>query len=780
MANDEVAIERWDRIKDSGLYRDFEGTGVRVEGELFVVDVDVSTQAASDELLTALVQRWPDFFNQALRRSSGAVKVAFFGRISPATFGFSRTHHYGEREHVELWGAGRSHYFAVSGPHDKPPRVYSFLPPERAPWTVRLDSLPIFDRSDIDELITICDAILARHLEQMPESEHSSHQGETLYDLEPGQTFIHTDGTEEELSALEQRLLPDEGQRGLLDRKAWEASARKDHCNALIDRRGHLVVTDFFEGVKHRWKTDEPKGPVELPPKTIAVLEEARREQEAKNDAPPPSSGHRIADIERVEDSRETHDNAVLWLYRNMAYCQQAFKRRGRAAVSIWADGDFDKPTSILALRDLMQPYVWVEIGPKGGIKRHNPIDTWLALPGIIQVRDSQSRPNLAQPLFTEDGQQFANHYIPPQHPRRGGEIDTFLHRMECLIPDKTERNWELNFLAAKVQNPHWRMVAVAMIARETGTGRGLLAQTLGQLLGQRYVLSIPYAKITGGEGSRFNAELIDALMICINEARDVDERTYRGRNAAKEALKDFIEPNHAIRFRVEPKGEDAYHRGIATSTHIFSNNIDALPADENDRRLAVMLNGKQMTAGEVEVYRRWLNDPANLGALYRFLRDFPITQDKEVFNPFMAPKSRGRALMIEAGLTTLDHAWAEAYGKLRTATDLFTMSQIVQLTRHFMPSQSNMQPGFDDIVRRQTRAICGVHRIGIYNSTNWFIYYRSHREPVFAFEESWREKWTTAEADKIKKQLDKAQRVVDQPMRAFNKALHLVDKDKP
>lgn len=785
MANDEVAIQRWDRIKDSGLYRDFAGTGVRFDkGRMLVSDIDVKTAAPSDEIQAALFKRWPEFFIPALRRTSGAIKVAFFGQINPPTFKFARTHFYGDREHVELWGPGRTHYFAVSGPHAVPGRFYDFLPPERAPWTVRLDSLPVFNGDDVDELITICDAILARHLEQMPESELSSHQGETLYDLLPGQLFFHTDGTEEELNALEQRLLPEEGQRGILDRKAWELSERKDHCNALIDRRGRLVITDFLEGVKHRWATDKPQGPLDqLPAETIAALKRLRQEQEQKADepSPPPSSGHRISDIERVDDDpEETYKNAVFWLFRNMAYCAQAFRGHGRAVISVYPDGNFTTPVSLAALRDLLQPYCYVTVNKNGTPKRHHPIDAWLMLPGIIEVCGTQMRPNLTQPLFTEDGRQFVNHYVPPQHPRKGGEIDTFLHRMEGLIPDRIEREWELNFLAAKVQNPHWRMIAVAMIARETGTGRGLLAQTLGQLLGQRFVLSIPYAKVTGGEGSRFNSELIDALMVCVNEAREADARTFNGRNAAKEALKDFIEPNHAIRFRVEPKGVDAYHRGIATSTHIFSNNIDALPLDDNDRRLAVMLNGPQMTADAVEEYRRWLDAPANLGALYRFLRDFPIEQNKVIFDPFMAPRFHGRALMIEAGMTSLDHAFLEAHDKLRTATELFTMSQLVQLTRHFMPSQSNLMPGFDDLVRRQTRVICGVHRIGVVQGTNWRVRYRGTHDPVYAFDAAGRQKWTPETVERIKKQLDKAQRVVDQPTRNFNKALRLVDEDKP
>ena len=145
------------------------------------------------------------------------------------------------------------------------------------------------------------------------------------------------------------------------------------------------------------------------------------------------------------------------------------------------------------------------------------------------------------------------------------------------------------------------------MVAREMGSGRGLLAETLGRVLGERFVAPLPYAKLSGGAGSRFNAEVADKLLVCINESRDADDRKFAHKNAAREALKDFVEPNHRVPFRVEPKGQDAYFTRAAISTLVFTNNIDGLPLGDGDRRMAVVLNGPQMTVDERERFQAWM-----------------------------------------------------------------------------------------------------------------------------------------------------------------------------
>jgi hypothetical protein len=290
-------------------------------------------------------------------------------------------------------------------------------------------------------------------------------------------------------------------------------------------------------------------------------------------------------------------------------------------------------------------------------------------------------------------------------------------------------------------------------------------------VLGERFVVSIPYAKLSGGAGARFNAEMANRLLVYVNESPDADDHKFNNRNAAREALRDFVEPNHRIPFRVEPKRVDAYYTRASISTLILTNNINGLPLNEQDRRIAVVINGPQMNAAEREEYQAWMLKPENIGALYRHLRDFAVEQDTAIFDPYLAPKYHGRDLMIDAGKTAIDHAWEAALERLEQAADLYAMSQIVAVTRHFLKSH---RVESDDLVRRHT--VINGHRIGVKNGANWLVSYSGERERVYAFGEAAARRWTRADPRDIKAQLDKAQKVAEAPMKAFNKLLHSVD----
>lgn len=770
MPNDARAIRDWDRPR--GGHRPFAGTGVRIEDLMFVVDIDITTRKCIRDLLRALRKRWPGFFDGALERSSGGVTLAFFGQVSKPV-GYRHTARYGHGDHVEVFGSEATRYVAIDGPHSVAGRVYSFK--AGTPWDTRLDVLPVFDADEIGELIDLCDEVLARHLPRIPNSDQK-YQAAVVYDLEPGQTFILTDGTEIELTALERELMPGTECRGILTREAWSASTRKDHCNAIIGTRGQLIITDFMEGVSHRWLRDKPIDGVELSEESKAVLKAmVDKAQEAGTDqvdTGEPEPKGLLKDIRIGSTPELTYNNALACLLECVAWFPQAYGGRG-GAVSIYPTGEFQAPITLTTLRQHMMGYSFTTIGERGGVKTHNPVDAWMLRPERVKVSGVRMRPELPRPLFDEGDQHFINRYRPPAHPRGGGstrEFDAFLER---LVPDPVERAWVRNWLASKVQNPHWRMIALAMVARENGSGRGLLSETLGLLLGDRFVVPLPYAKLSGGSGSRFNAEMADKLLVCINESRDADDRKFAHKNAAREALKDFVEPNHELPFRVEPKNQDAYFTRAAISTLVFSNNIDGLPIGDGDRRMAVVLNGPQMTADEVVRFRGWLGQPENIGALYRALSCQAVESDRNVFDPYMAPEFHGRDLMIEASKTALDRAWDAAVAKIGSASDLYTMAQIIKLTRHYTGgARSN---DFDDLVEKHT--IINGYRIGTKHSTNWLVTFQGERQRVYALDDAGRRRYGGVQTSDILKQLVCSQKVVDSPDKLANKLLHLVEK---
>jgi hypothetical protein len=793
----------------------WDGTGVRVEGQLAVYDSDITIAEISDLVLDDFFEVDPEAFNSAVMRDSGAVTQALFFRTE-LPFRHHKTHSYTahpevlselaaayamperdgdehearltairaataklEPQKLEIYGPlSKGRHFQYEGEHS-PGRDYHCG--DRAPWNTKVSDLPLLPLGP-GPLIDRANAVLAKHLTLIPEPQDTG--GEVSYDLTDATEFYPKDADMATIGELAPGLAMG-AEHGIYGCLASTLSGSKSSANCKLYRSitGRIVVVNWAkDGRRHYMESEAPQPPVELSDETRAVLAALQPEPASESqstEAPdteetPPRASVRMDEIDRTIFGEATHDHAVDWLLGNIAYYGSAFNGRGGGGiVSIHPDGEFYKPVSLMTLRLSMVKYGYDRIGPRGGVTRVNPVDTWLARPEQIEVHGIRMRPELERPIFREDGLRYLNRYQAPVHPGSGGTIAPFETRMRGLLVEDDERAWFMNWARLLVQQPHWRMVAVAMIARDNGAGRGLLAQTLQMVLGEKFVVSMPYANISGG--SKFNAEVEGRLLLHVNEAASIEAHKWAGRNAAREALKDFVEPNHEVPFRVEPKGVDAYFTRAAVSTLIFSNHISGLPLDDADRRFAVLMNGPQMSAEQIADYRAWMAVPANIGALYRYLRDSAVEQDRSVFNPYMAPMFRGRELMIEAGKTALDHAWEAAVAKLETATELYCMSQVVTLTR-FMAQTRNTD--YDDMVKKHTFA--QGHRIGVKRpkEQNWKTRYGSgddNREPVFAFSDEAARKWTKADPREIKQQLDKAQAVIDAPTKAFNKLLHSV-----
>ena len=134
-----------------------------------------------------------------------------------------------------------------------------------------------------------------------------------------------------------------------------------------------------------------------------------------------------------------------------------------------------------LAYRNNMQ----IIEGPRGGApKKVNPADLWLEHPTRVTVAGLRLRPDKPEGLYTEDGKQWLNVYHAPKHPEAGGEVDTAIEFFEQLLPDQRERHWFLQSLAFKFLNPGVPGPGVIMVAKEHGTGRGMLAEIIKRLFG--------------------------------------------------------------------------------------------------------------------------------------------------------------------------------------------------------------------------------------------------------------------------------------------------------
>src|SRR5262249_23878576 len=111
---DRAEVLSWDRSA-------FTSTGMKIDGDLAVIDADIREPALIDALAKALDQRYPELFARGLVRHAGGVKEAWFARTeTPFRRIDSRRWCRGDpkdRHLVECFGSRRTRQFGVDGPH---------------------------------------------------------------------------------------------------------------------------------------------------------------------------------------------------------------------------------------------------------------------------------------------------------------------------------------------------------------------------------------------------------------------------------------------------------------------------------------------------------------------------------------------------------------------------------------------------------------------------------------------------------------------------------------
>jgi len=123
---DEAEVRSWDR---SALA----STGLKIDGDLAVIDVDVSEAALVEELASALDKSFPELFARGLVRHTGGPKEAWIARVdAPFRRLASRRWYRGgdpddpavPKHMVECFGSLGTRQFAIDGPHARGRRCW--------------------------------------------------------------------------------------------------------------------------------------------------------------------------------------------------------------------------------------------------------------------------------------------------------------------------------------------------------------------------------------------------------------------------------------------------------------------------------------------------------------------------------------------------------------------------------------------------------------------------------------------------------------------------------
>jgi Family of unknown function (DUF5906) len=350
-------------------------------------------------------------------------------------------------------------------------------------------------------------------------------------------------------------------------------------------------------------------------------------------------------------DTRANHDAALEYLLHYYVYLP-ATRGRGQA-ISVGERGPY--PIALASLRDMWGAYCWEEEGPRGGIRKHHPVNAWALQ--AARVAGVQCRPDIAKRVFADpiDNRLYVNTWHAPVHPAKGGSIKLFTDFVTGLIPDNHEHF--LDQLACKLQHPETRGIATVLVAhKRQGTGRGMLFDIVALLLGQAYTTTVAFSELF----SPFNEHLAK-LIVMINETRGaVDDYRSTKRQEMMEALKQQVDPKpqrHVVNYKFGLKNEVQ----VLTWYLFATNHLDALPIRYEDRRFNILRCGEKRDPVFYRELAAWTAEPANIGALYRWL----LKRDISRHDPHQYIDTDIREQMRDASTSDVEEAIENVLGAL-------------------------------------------------------------------------------------------------------------------
>lgn len=611
---DEALIDKWSR-ETKNL-----STGVRVEGRLIAIDIDVADAEAIAEIVEALPEAvWEKVQHAPVRRSTDRTKEAWFVTLAPGEKPISRLtsaafHHPhdpkgqdGATHRVEIFGGESGQQMGVFGAHTRDDSDVTVVRKEYV-WDgpsivdVPLDALPVLTRAD---LVAICDAasdtLTALGWTPKEYLPGGFSKPQVLFDLTEDMIFEtqeHGDLTLGEL--YDEARNADRGLR-LAASFHSKGSHNVTRCIASVGDDGALRVKDFETAHTHRVAAEAPRTVTEDAMERLrsAVAVEgsifgrtpvATRVEVALDAAPDDAGGDEPAGVGAAGD---VFEQIVEGLLNSHAYCAS----ENRCVLPL--EGGAETAMTMTNFRNLMKPQaITVRTGPRGGVQTFNPADLWLASDQRIDVNGHRFRPDMPDRVVSLDGKKYVNTHAALSWVEVGDAIvadvgKAFEALLAHLVPNPATRDWFRMWLASKVQRPQAANCGVLLIAEQQGTGRGTLFDMLQSAIGKQYYQTITSTELlgTGGQGT-YTDWAAQALLVTVEEVMaggDSGANMGWKRREAYERIKQLVDPRQRT-MRIRQKGINNYGQDVFFSLLMATNHLDALPLERNDRRIAVII----------------------------------------------------------------------------------------------------------------------------------------------------------------------------------------------
>jgi hypothetical protein len=704
----------------------WDGTGIRISHDLTFLDLDIKSQEVADEIIAMVRDLDPAAWERTIRRSSGAVSLAVawrsaeaFGQLNTATYTahpellpaleaarampVQSMEDYQARgqavhdamqalepQHVEIFGPKAKRLFQVDGRHSGEGDTARFyrIDSEQAPWNTPLTSLPLLPLP-AHEIISRAESILKARLTPIPMENKPS--GGVVYDLKPTTQFYPKGELVSTVAELADSLEwgAENGLYGCLPETLDSQS--QANCHLYVTISGRITVVDFKHGERKHYMASD------APPPSLELDDDARASLAAALGAAP--AGEPQSSFEADPGAHTPPDEVLRFLQRNFAIeresgkvvdlretdCDRALKDK-EAFTTIYAPFRFYVPA-----RTDKGKGTWVPV-----------TEAWRIHAERLTVEAVRFRPDKPFPLYQEGGKTYKNVYRRPVHSgdaNLGPLLDDF---MPVFIPDPEQRKYVLDVVAHRwchpaIPGPSLIFVAFGAVdpmKPDFGTGRSAWFDFEARLFGEDYVSNESFRVVSGQSGQGdFTAWKAFRRLVTIDEAQTtIDSNSFKGGYSSYETLKMVADPTPRRRTFTK-KFKQPFTDYDFAPMDIASNHQGAIHMPDNDRRFAVIENGRPLTPAEARSLHAFTRAAGAPAAFARWCE----RRDLSRFDPYAPPPVfSGKQRMQELSASEIDRAMATfALFCKAKKIEMFVKSHVEKFVRKHMDTP----PEFGDLV---------------------------------------------------------------------------------
>jgi hypothetical protein len=256
--------------------------------------------------------------------------------------------------------------------------------------------------------------------------------------------------------------------------------------------------------------------------------------------------------------------------------------------------------------------------------------------------------------IFQLEGKTYVNTYVPIETEQTVGDPSPFLNLVEKILPDETDRNILISYMAGVLQYPGVKFQFCPVLQGVEGNGKTTFVRILERGVGMRYT-HMPNSSELAKNGGKFTGWLDRKLFIGVEEIHIPNKP-----GGLLDIMKPLISNN---RVESQSKGVDQVMGDNVSNWFMCCNRKDDVPVTADTRRYAIFYSAQQevgdltrdgMVGNFWKDLYAWL-EADGYAIMNNYLRNYKIPDE---YNPSIlsrAPKTSSTGQAIEATRTEIE-----------------------------------------------------------------------------------------------------------------------------